>query len=61
VSDADCGFRFVVGETYIVYGSKDDSGLLRTSICTRTRRASGHGEADPSVEIAQLDEAAKSQ
>jgi len=31
-----CGYRFEIGESYIVYASVDD-GTLRTSICTRTK------------------------
>ena len=34
---ASCGYRFDVGQQYLVYGYKGDTGRLTTSICTRTR------------------------
>ena len=35
----DCGYRFQIGETYVVYAmvSESTGGRLHTSICTRTR------------------------
>jgi hypothetical protein len=35
VSSASCGYEFVVGEEYIVYGSEAEGGL-QTGLCTRT-------------------------
>lgn len=43
-NEAACGFDFRVGETYLVYANKYDSGALCTHICTRTWRASGAAE-----------------
>ncbi len=43
-NEAACGFDFRVGETYLVYASKDDSGTLHTHLCMRTWRASGAEE-----------------
>ncbi len=42
----DCGFDFQIGETYLVYASKDDeeSQVLSTGSCTRTRRLSDAGD-----------------
>jgi hypothetical protein len=37
--NGDCGFRFKVGEQYVVYASKDDDGEMSTNICAGTRRA----------------------
>ncbi len=34
----DCGFRFEVGERYLVYAYADESGQLSTNICTGTAR-----------------------
>ena len=37
----DCGVEFQAGETYLVYADNDEnSGLLSTTACTRTRRLS---------------------
>jgi hypothetical protein len=39
VSDADCGFPFRVGETYLVFANSDANevaGRFATSICSRT-------------------------
>lgn len=33
----DCGYRFKVGVTYLVYASKYGSSILTTGICSRTR------------------------
>lgn len=40
-NEAACGFDFRVGETYLVYANRDDSGKLFTHLCTRTWFASG--------------------
>lgn len=32
----DCGYRFTVGQRYLVYAWKSDSGALTTGICSRT-------------------------
>jgi hypothetical protein len=41
----ECGYSFQLGETYLVYADSDeDSNVLSTSSCTRTRRLSDAGE-----------------
>ncbi len=41
----ECGFDFQEGETYLVYATSDeDSDVLSTSGCSRTRRLSDAGE-----------------
>jgi hypothetical protein len=41
----DCGYNFQVGETYLVYATGDEeSPVLSTSACSRTRRLSDAGE-----------------
>jgi len=41
----DCGYDFQQGETYLVYANSDeDSDVLSTSSCSRTRRLSDAGE-----------------
>jgi hypothetical protein len=41
----ECGFHFQVGETYLVYGSSDEeSGIITTGVCNRTRRLSDAGD-----------------
>jgi hypothetical protein len=41
----ECGYDFQGGETYLVYADSDeDSAVLSTSSCTRTRRLSDAGE-----------------
>lgn len=41
----DCAIDFQEGETYLVYANGDeDSGVLSTTSCTRTRRLSDAGE-----------------
>ncbi len=41
----DCGFNFQVGETYLVYATGDEeSPVLSTSVCSRTRRLTDSGE-----------------
>jgi len=44
--DGDCGFHFIAGIEYLVFASEDDSGTLRTTICTRTKPASGEAVDD---------------
>jgi hypothetical protein len=44
----DCGVQFQAGETYLVYANNDEnSGLLSTTTCTRTRRLSDAGDDLP--------------
>jgi hypothetical protein len=38
--DADCGYTFVVGTTYVIYAHETADGL-ETNICTRTAEVSG--------------------
>jgi hypothetical protein len=41
----ECGYNFQEGETYLVYADSDeDSNVLSTSSCSRTRRLSDAGE-----------------
>ena len=41
----DCGFSFQVGETYLVYADDDEeSDVMTTGSCTRTRRLSDAGD-----------------
>ena len=41
----DCGFPFQVGETYLVYADDDEeSDVMTTGACTRTRRLSDAGD-----------------
>jgi hypothetical protein len=41
----ECGYAFQEGETYLVYADSDeDSNVLSTSSCSRTRRLSDAGE-----------------
>lgn len=41
----DCGVDFQVGETYLVYADNDEeSGLISTDSCTRTRRLTEAGD-----------------
>jgi hypothetical protein len=41
----DCGFDFQIGETYLVYADDDEeTSVLSTGICTRTRRLSDAGD-----------------
>jgi hypothetical protein len=41
----DCGFSFQVGETYLVYADDDEeSDVMSTGSCTRTRRLSDAGD-----------------
>jgi hypothetical protein len=41
----DCGYDFQTGETYLVYADQDEeTDVLATGICTRTRRLSDSGD-----------------
>jgi hypothetical protein len=41
----ECGVHFQVGETYLVYGDSDEeSDIITTDACSRTRRLSDAGE-----------------
>lgn len=40
----DCGYRFEVGENYLVYAYGSDENKLETNICQRTRRLADAGE-----------------
>jgi hypothetical protein len=41
----DCGFDFQKGETYLIYADFDEeTAIMETGICTRTRRVSDAGE-----------------
>jgi hypothetical protein len=46
----DCGYPFEVGSKYLIFVWKGRDGLLRTSICTRTKPASTAG-----ADIAAMD------
>src|SRR3990172_670723 len=39
--DGDCGYHFIVGVKYIVFAHQTGRNRLETSICTRTKQASG--------------------
>lgn len=41
---SDCGFVFAVSKTYLVYGNRNDNGVLATSFCSRTRAVEGAQE-----------------
>lgn len=49
----DCGYPFVVGESYLVYASPTSVGLPSTTICHRTRPVS-----DAQLDIQALDSSA---
>ena len=36
-NEAACGFAFLTAREYLVYASRDETGTLRTSLCSRTR------------------------
>ena len=44
--DGDCGYHFIAGVEYLVFAHRDASDTLRTSICTRTKQASGEAIDD---------------
>ena len=35
-SSAACGYGFAIGETYLVYASRDEADPMRVSLCSRT-------------------------
>ena len=39
-----CGFNFITGKTYVIYGFKNQNGELLTNICTRTVSVEQAGE-----------------
>ncbi|HVS00951.1 MAG TPA: hypothetical protein VMW27_30300 [Thermoanaerobaculia bacterium] len=43
LGDADCGYAFQEGQTYLIYADKD-RGKLTTNICSRTRPAAEAGD-----------------
>jgi hypothetical protein len=44
--DGDCGYHFIVGIEYIVFAHQTGRNRLETSICTRTKQASGEAVDD---------------
>src|SRR5574341_170856 len=44
--DGDCGYHFIVGIEYIVFAHQSGRNRLETSICTRTKQASGEAVDD---------------
>ena len=42
--EASCGFEFEIGNSYLVYASKDNNGELDTGLCNRTAEVSNAGE-----------------
>jgi len=44
--DGDCGYHFIAGVECLVFAHRDASDTLRTSICTRTKQASGEAVDD---------------
>lgn len=44
LGDTDCGYNFVVGESYLVYGYRTTDGRLRAHICSRTAPLADAGE-----------------
>ena len=44
--DGDCGYHFIAGMEYLVYARQGARNILRTNICTRTKRASGEAVDD---------------
>jgi hypothetical protein len=53
VGGGDCGYSFSIGESYILY-CYEDSGTLKTHICTRTSVAEFEPHMDPQIKV--LDE-----
>jgi hypothetical protein len=41
----DCGYRFIIGEEYLVYATTSD-GKLTTNICTRTKEFAPDGRKE---------------
>lgn len=44
LNSAACGYDFQVGETYLIYADKRETGQLWTHLCTRTAHISEAGE-----------------
>jgi len=44
--DGDCGYHFIVGMEYLVFAHRGASDTLQTSICSRTKQASGEAVDD---------------
>ena len=44
--DGDCGYHFNVGIEYMVFAHRGASDTLQTSICSRTKQASGEAVDD---------------
>jgi len=44
--DGDCGYHFIAGIEYLVFAHRDASDTLQTSICSRTKQASGEAVDD---------------
>lgn len=42
--DGGCGYRFELGESYLVYAERRTDGMLATNICWRTARLSSAGD-----------------
>lgn len=44
--DGDCGYHFIVGIEYLVFARQGPWNMLQTSICSRTKQASGEAVDD---------------
>ena len=44
--DGDCGYHFIAGIEYLVFAHRGASDSLQTSICSRTKQASGEAVDD---------------
>jgi hypothetical protein len=44
--DGDCGYHFIAGIEYLVFAHRGVSDSLQTSICSRTKQASGEAVDD---------------
>jgi hypothetical protein len=44
--DGDCGYHFIVGMEYLVFARQGGPDALQTSVCTRTKQASGESVED---------------
>jgi len=44
--DGDCGYHFIAGVEYLVFAHRGASDTLQTSICSRTKQASGEAVDD---------------
>ena len=43
---SDCGYRFLLGKKYIVYGSLYKGNLYSTNLCTRNKEVTSHEERE---------------